>query len=92
MKMSPEKSLHLTSLIIEGLWKRDLVEYSDEDLALRVGRQGADQFQLLCQELEQHVVSKIKSLKRSIVEDSPEWNTLYLQYYDEELGRKGLRD
>lgn len=90
MRLSEERLCYLASLIVNGVWKDDLVEYKDEEEAVKVGRQGALSFLALCEGVEDKVVQKIRSLKRNVIEGSKEWDILYEQYYEEELLRKGL--
>ena len=40
-------------------------------------------------ELDAKARSKVSSLKRGVVEGSPEWDILYKKYYEEEVGKRG---
>lgn len=87
--ISSERLSHLTSLIIDGLWKDDLVDYKDDDQAMRVAKRAAQNFYKEMQDIDDKVKVKISSLKRGVVEGSSEWDVLYGKYYEEELERRG---
>jgi hypothetical protein len=77
-------------LIVDGIWNDDLVDYGDEDKAIRVGRQAIAQFVAEVEEIDSKVRQKITSLKRDVMEFTPEWDVLYSKYYEEEMSRRGF--
>ena len=88
MKLSREKILRLSNLILDYLNKDDEVEYFAEPQEIRQqivrlieGVMKADE------EIDILVRRKIESQKRSIVEGSEEWEVLYRKYYEEEMTR-----
>lgn len=89
MILSEERQLHFARLLTDELWNDDLVDYSDDDMALRVARQAIVEFVKEDLEIEQKAREKIASLKRSVIEGSPEWEILYKKYYEEERNRRG---
>jgi hypothetical protein len=88
MKLSREKTLRISHLILEYLESDDGVEYFDEPQAIR-----QDIVRLISDEMKADeaidalVRRKIESQKRTIVEGSDEWEVLYRKYYEEEVAR-----
>jgi len=87
--ISEERQSHLVHLITDGIWKDDLVDYTDEERVIRVAKAGMAKFIH-----EQSLVGaaarkKVASLKRNVMEGTPEWDVLYLKYYEEEMNRRG---
>ncbi|MCB0407196.1 MAG: DUF507 family protein [Bdellovibrionales bacterium] len=89
MTLSEERQSHIVHLVIDGIWNDDLVDYTDEEKAMRAGNRAMQQFMKECAEIDKHVQQKIASLKRGVVEGSPEWDILYSKYYEEEMQRRG---
>jgi hypothetical protein len=87
--LSEDRVGHLARLVVDGIWNDDLIDYVDDDLALRAGKRGLNLFVKEIEELDQVVNSKIASLKRGVVEGSPEWDVLYTKYMEEEMQRRG---
>jgi hypothetical protein len=88
MKLSREKILRLSHLILGYLDSDDGVEYFDEPQAIR-----QDIVKLISDEMKADeaidalVRRKIETQKRAIVEGSDEWEVLYRKYYEEELAK-----
>ena len=88
MKLSREKILRLSHLILGYLNADDGVEYFDDPQAIR-----QDIVRLISDEMKADeaidalVRRKIESQKRTIVEGSDEWEVLYRKYYEEESAR-----
>jgi len=88
MKLSREKILRLSHLILNYLESDDAIEYYDEPQAIR-----QDIVQLISDEMKADeaidalVRRKIETQKRPIVEGSEEWEVLYRKYYEEEVAR-----
>jgi len=94
MRLSHEKIVHLSHLILEALLDDDRVDYHGEENEVRQRIVA-----LLKAELEQEdamedaVRRKIESQKRAIPEGSPEYDLLFRKYYEEELAKvKRLRE
>lgn len=88
--ISESRSSHLSHLIYEKLWADDLVDYSDEAVALRLIKKAIHAFIQEHSEVDQKARAMLTSQKRDIPEGSSEWETLYRKYYQAELKRKGL--
>ena len=91
MIISEERQSHLARIIIDVIWNDDLVDYSDDDLALRLAKKGLVRFVQEGEEIDKATRQKIASLKRGVVEGSPEWDILYGKYYEEEMQRRGTK-
>lgn len=89
MILSEERQSHWAHLITDGIWNDDLVDYSDEDLALRVCKKAVVEFVKEDQEIDSRARAKVASLKRNVIEGSPEWDVMYKKYYEEERNKRG---
>jgi hypothetical protein len=88
MKLSREKILRLSHLILDYLNKDDEVEYFAEPQEIRQqivrlieGVMKADEA------IDALVRRRIESQKRTIVEGSEEWEILYRKYYEDETAK-----
>jgi hypothetical protein len=88
LKLSREKILRLSHLILDYLNSDDGVEYFDDPQAIRT-----DILRLISDEMKADeaidalVRRKIETQKRPIIEGSDEWEVLYRKYYEEESAR-----
>lgn len=89
MILSEERQLHFARILTDELWNDDLVDYTDDDVALRIARQAITEFVKADLEIDQKAREKVASLKRNVIEGSPEWEILYKKYYEEERNRRG---
>lgn len=91
MILSEERQSHWAHLLVDGIWNDDLVDYSDEDMALRVAKKAIIEFVKEEQEIDERARAKVASLKRGVLEGTPEWDILYKKYYLEERGKRGQK-
>lgn len=90
-ELDPEEQINVLShRIHDSLYDDDLLDYTDEDKALRLIKQILSGTLRAEDELDQRVREKIQSLKRAVPEGSPEWQALYQRYMDEELAKRRL--
>ena len=88
MKLSREKVLRLSHLILGHLDQDDGVEYFAEPQQVR-----QDIVKIISDEMKTDeaidalVRRKIETQKRTILEGSDEWDVLYRKYYEEETAR-----
>jgi hypothetical protein len=88
VKLSREKIIKLSHLILGYLNQDDQVEFFDEVQHIR-----QDIFQMISDELRADealdalVRRRIESQKRTIPEGSDEWEVLYRKYYEDEAAR-----
>jgi hypothetical protein len=87
--ISEERQSHLARIVVDGIWNDDLVDYTDEDKAMRVGKQAVSAFVAEVEALDIFAREKVNSLKRGVQEGSPEWDVLYSKYFQEEMKRRG---
>lgn len=88
MRLSREKILRLSHLILGYIESDEGVDYFDDpqevrQLVVRIieGEMRADEA------IDGMVRHKIESLKRGVPEGSAEWDVLYRKYYEEETSR-----
>ncbi len=89
MTLSEERQTHFAHLIIDGIWNDDLVDYSDDDVAIKVAKRAIAKFVAEMEEIDKKAKAMVASLKRGVPEGSPEWDVLYAKYLEEELRRRG---
>lgn len=89
MILSEERVSHLARLVVDGIWQEDLVDYVDDDAALRAAKKGLMNFVRMVEDVDKKANEKIASLKRGVTQGSPEWDVLYGKYFEEEMQRRG---
>lgn len=89
MKPSDDRINHIAHLIHDALYHDDLVDYPDEDRALREIKQTLNLYFQVEGDADRTAREKIASLKRGVAEGSREWEVLYRKYFEEELSKKG---
>lgn len=89
MILSEDRQSHLCHLIVDGLWKDDIVDYSDDGKALRAAKKGMQKFIAEYQEIDTKVRGMVASLKRGVMEGTPEWDIMYSKYFEQELQKRG---
>jgi hypothetical protein len=88
LKLSREKVLRLSHLVLDYLKSDDEIEYFADAQEIR-----QDIVRMISDELRSDeavdalVRRKIESQKRTILEGSDEWDVLYRKYYEEETAR-----
>ncbi|MCM2281699.1 MAG: DUF507 family protein [Bdellovibrionaceae bacterium] len=91
MSLSEERLSHLAHLVIDGIWNDDLVDYTDDDAAIRAGKRAMAQWAAEESQIDATVRAKVASLKRNVIEGTPEWDVMYSKYYEEEMNRRGQK-
>lgn len=89
MILSEDRQTHWAHLITDGVWNDDLVDFTDEDEALRIAKRAIVEFVKEDQDIDNKARAKVASLKRNVIEGSPEWDIMYRKYYEEERGKRG---
>lgn len=89
MILSEDRQTHWAHLLTDAIWNDDMVDYTDEDQALRLAKKAIVDFVKQHEEIDLKVKAKVASLKRGVMEGSPEWDIMYKKYYEEEMGRHG---
>lgn len=89
MRLTEERVSHLARLVVDGIWNDDLVDYTDDDVALRAAKRGLNEYVQEVADVDKKTTEKIASLKRGVLEGTPEWDVLYTKYFEEEMQRRG---
>lgn len=89
MILSEERQNHLAHLITDKVWGDDIVDFSDDDEALRAAKKAIIAFVKEDAEIDLKAREKVASLKRNVMEGTTEWEILYKKYYEEEKNRRG---
>jgi hypothetical protein len=89
VRASDDRISHVSHLIHDALYHDDLVDYPDEDKALREIKRVLISYFQLEEQADQLAREKIASLKRGVTEGSREWEVLYQKYFEEEKMRHG---
>ena len=89
MIISEDRQVRLAHVIIDSIWDDDMVEYTDEELAIRAAKKAVAEFVKEDTAIDQQAREKVATLKRNVPEGSPEWDILYKKYYEEERNRRG---
>lgn len=88
MKLSHEKTTHLSHVVVKALESIDDARLLAESNKVRLRILDMLREQLRRDEqIELRVRTKIQTQKRSIPEGSQEWDILYRKYYEEELDK-----
>ena len=88
MRLSREKILRLSHLILDHLNKDEEIEYfaDPQEIRQEIVKMISDEMKT-DEAIDVIVRRKIESQKRTIQEGSDEWDVLYRKYYEEEVGR-----
>lgn len=89
MILSEDRQMHLAHLVTDKVWGDDIVDFSDDDMALRAAKKAVADFVKEDAEMDKAARAKVASLKRNVLEGTREWEILYKKYYEEEKGRHG---
>ncbi len=91
MILSADRQTHFAQLISDAVWKDDLVDFVDDDQAVIVTQNAIAQFVKDDSDIDSKARAKVASLKRNVMEGTPEWEILYKKYYEEERGKRGQK-
>jgi hypothetical protein len=86
--LSEDRQTHLAHVIIDGIWKDDLVEYTNEDEAIREAKRVVVEYVKHETSVDDAVRARILSQKKGIMEGSREFDILYKKYYEEEQSKR----
>jgi len=89
MKLSESRILYLARESLVRLRDEKLAHIPNFQVALRHARELLSEWVDQGDAIDLAVRKKIGSLKRGVVEGSPEWSILYRRYREEELRKKG---
>jgi len=83
-RLSENRISHLAHLVMDGLRKANLAEFSIEGRALSETKQVLHDFFHGEDHIDEIVRQKINSLSRHVPPGSREWDILYRKYFEEE--------
>lgn len=86
MKLSEQRISHLSHLILDGLWKEDLVDFRDEAEALRTAKEALIGLLSVDDQVDTLVRNKLAGQKKIV--GSREWQILYDKYFREEMEKR----
>ena len=87
-RLTESRISHLAHLIIDGVWKNDLADFTNEARALAETKHVLEQFFGGEDRLDDVVRQKIQSLSRHVAPGTREWDVLYRKYMEEELRKQ----
>ena len=87
MKLSRERVLHLSRLIMGYLDQDDAVEYFEEPKEIRQQIVKLIEGEMKADEMIDALVRRKLETQKRVVEGSEEWEVLYRKYYEEEVAR-----
>ncbi|HLE09478.1 MAG TPA: DUF507 family protein [Thermodesulfobacteriota bacterium] len=88
MRLSEDRITHIAHLVFDGIWKDDLVDFTDDDQALVEIKRVLTNYLKIEDDADTAARDKIRTLSRDIPEGSREWEVLYKKYLEEETARK----
>ena len=91
MILSEDRQTHWAHLLTDGVWGDDIVDFSDDDQALRAAKRAIHEFVQEEVDIDEKARAKVATLKRNVMEGTPEWEILYRKYYAEERGKRGQK-
>lgn len=89
MILSEDRQTHWAHLATDGVYNADLVDFTDEDQALRAAKRAIVEFVKEEADIDVKTRAKVASLKRGVLEGTREWDIMYQKYYEEERGKRG---
>ena len=89
MIISEDRQMLVAQIITDAVYEDDLVDFSDDDMAVRIAKKALAEFVKEDEDIDLSAREKVNSLKRNVMEGSPEWDILYRKYYEEERNRRG---
>lgn len=90
MRLSEDRISHIAHLISDGIWKDDLVDFTDESKVLAEIKRTISDYLMVEDQADSIARNKIRSLSRDVPEGSREWDILYKKYFEEEALKKGF--
>ncbi len=91
MILSEDRQTNWAHILTDSVWEDDLVDFTDYDQDLRQAKLAIAAFVKEDSDIDQRAKAKVASLKRGVVEGSPEWDVMYKKYYEEERGKRGQK-
>jgi len=87
--ISEEKMVHIVHLIVDGIYQADMVDYPDEEGAMREAKRCCVAYVSQMEHASEAARTRIRSQKNAPQELSSQWENLYHKYLEEELRKLG---
>lgn len=87
--ISEEKMGHIVHLMLDGIWKNDMVDFPKEDEAVREAKKVCLHYINEMNSAGDTARKRILSQKNPPMESSQQWEVLYQKYFEEEVRKKG---
>lgn len=88
MRLTEDRISHISHLIADGIWKDDLVDFTDDKDVLKEVKRVITNYLAIEDEVDDIARKKIRSMSKQIPEGSREWEVLYKKFYHEEIDKK----
>jgi hypothetical protein len=93
MRLSRDKVMHLSHLIVQALDDKNLVTWLKDRNSLRMGIANTMLEDLSVEEeVDKEVQRILRSYKRKIIEGSREWDVMYHKTFEEQMKKRGRID
>lgn len=86
--ITEEKMGHIVHLILNGIKKAGLVEYPKEEETVREAKKICNLYISAMNAAVEVARARIQSQKNPPLEGSPQWETLYSKYLEEEVQKR----
>ncbi|EKD42465.1 MAG: protein of unknown function DUF507 [uncultured bacterium] len=90
MRLSEDRISNISHKIHDRIYLDELIDFKDEDEALKIIKKTMTDFLQMDDVLDDFVRKKIATLKKGVMEGTPEWDVMYRKYFEEELTKKGM--
>lgn len=88
MRLTEDRISHISHLIADGIWKDDLVDFTDDKDVLKEVKKAITNYLAIEDDIDDIARKKIKSMSKQVPEGSKEWEVLYKRFYHEEVDKK----
>lgn len=86
MKLSEPRISHLAHLVVDGLWRDDLVDFRDEATALQLAKETLTKVLSIDDEVDTLVRQQLSRQQKVV--GSREWQILYDKYFRAEMDKR----
>jgi len=87
--ISEEKMGHILHLMLDGIWKADMIDYPQEEEAFREAKKVCLAYINQLNSVTDAARKRILSQKNPPMENTPQWEVLYQKYFEEESNKRG---
>ena len=89
--ISEERQSHFAHLLIDAWYDDDLLDFAndDEEMVVRLAKKAVVKWVKEQTDIDADVRKTIDSLKKKLIEGTPEWEIMYKKYFEQEMNRRG---